>query len=77
MPRVDQVDGAKLYIYFGDHNPPHFHAIQGDDAALITIRDFVVLEGTVPSLRAVLAWARENQTRLVSEWNRCNPDKPF
>ena len=76
MPRVGQVDGASIYIYFADHNPPHFHARQAGSEALIAISSLAVLRGTVPSLREVLAWAGANQELLMAAWRACNPDKP-
>ncbi|MBX3198250.1 MAG: DUF4160 domain-containing protein [Labilithrix sp.] len=77
MPRVAQVDGATINVYFADHNPPHFHAREAGAQALITIRDLTVLRGAVPSLPAVLAWAEENRETLIAAWNTCNPDKPY
>jgi hypothetical protein len=77
MPRVAQVGGVALYIYFADHNPPHFHALEAGSEALITIRDCTVLRGSVPSLAAVIAWANAHREILVAAWNRCNPSNPY
>lgn len=77
MPRIAEVDGVKINIYFADHNPPHFHALEAERMALITIRDFMVLRGSIRALAAVVVWARANQALLIAEWNRCNPDKPY
>jgi Domain of unknown function (DUF4160) len=27
MPRLSEFYGIAIYMYFADHNPPHFHAI--------------------------------------------------
>jgi hypothetical protein len=77
VPRVAQVNGIAINVYFRDHNPPHFHAIEADDEALIAIRDFSLLAGGIPSLADVCSWASTNQTLLIDAWNRCNPDKPY
>lgn len=38
-----------MYFLQKEHNPPHIHAIYGDDMAVITIDDGKVLEGALPS----------------------------
>lgn len=76
-PRVETVEGVSINVYFADHNPPHFHARQAGDEALIGIRDLTVIQGGVSSLKSVLAWAAANRATLIAEWNRCNPDKPY
>lgn len=73
MPRVAEVDGAAIYIYFADHNPPHFHAIEAEHEALIEIATLAVLRGSVPSMRAVRRWAEANRATLEAAWARCNP----
>ena len=37
MPRISQFYGILIYMYYRDHAPPHFHAIYGDDEALVDI----------------------------------------
>lgn len=29
VPRLSEFYGIVIYMYFSDHNPPHFHAIYG------------------------------------------------
>ncbi len=36
-------------MYPGDHYPPHFHVIDGDDEALIRIADIAVVRGGINS----------------------------
>ena len=35
-------------MYFGDHNPTHFHAIYQEDTAEYNIRTLIILEGSLP-----------------------------
>lgn len=77
MPRVAQVDGVSLNVYFADHNPPHFHAREAGVEALIEIRTLAILVGGVPSIKAVIVWAETNRSTLIDAWNTCNPDKPY
>lgn len=70
MPRISQFHGVSIYMYFQDHAPPHFHAMQGDDEALITITPPSLYRGTIPpsSLKRVVAWAALNQAALLVDW---------
>ena len=57
-------------MYFGDHNPPHFHAIYQEDTAEYDINTFAVLRGSLPS-RAhalVLEWASLHREELLEDW---------
>jgi hypothetical protein len=73
MPRVGEVNGVAVYVYFNDHTPPHFHGREAGEEVLVTIRDFAVLEGEIPSLRDLIAWGRRNQGLLIAKWNEFNP----
>src|SRR5208283_614651 len=44
MPRISQFYGIAVYMYYRDHAPPHFHAIYGDDEAIIDIASGAVLD---------------------------------
>lgn len=70
MPTLHRLGAIRICIYLDDHNPPHFHALLGDDAVQIKIADLTVLEGSLPkaSLRTVLDWAAENQELLAVTW---------
>lgn len=72
MPRVALVGSVAIYIYAGDHAPPHFHARNCDSTeAVIEIESLAVKESNLstPSLKAVLEWAEANQELLRSKWN--------
>jgi len=51
MPVLSRFYGIVIRMYFlqKEHNPPHIHAIYGDDMAAITIADGKVLEGALPN----------------------------
>jgi hypothetical protein len=70
MPSISQFYGVSIYMYFLDHNPPHFHAIHGDDEAVISIAPAGVLLGSLPSgsLKRVLTWAAQHQAELLANW---------
>ena len=35
MPEISRFYGIVIRMYFDDHVPPHFHALCGDDEALV------------------------------------------
>lgn len=77
MASVDAaLSNCKIYIYPGDHNPPHFHIRGPDSKALIDIVTLELLAGKASRRDLVEAreWASkpENLAILVSEWRRLN-----
>ena len=75
MPRVKTLSGVDIFVYIGDHNPPHFHAICAGDSCLIAIANFSVIAGSISAnkLKLVLVWAKRNQGVLAAAWNHFNP----
>jgi Domain of unknown function (DUF4160) len=75
VPRIVTIANIAIFIYADDHNPPHFHAIDGDASVIIVIADLSVYAGAIGKrkLKTVLAWAVKNQTLLQTEWDRLNP----
>jgi hypothetical protein len=76
-PRVETVEGIALCVYFGDHNPPHFHARAAGREARIVIDTLAILTNDLPGgqLATVLAWAAApgRQDLLRAAWAKCNP----
>ena len=72
MPVLSRFYGIVIRMYFlqKEHNPPHIHAIYGDDVAAITIADGKVLEGALPSkaLELVKEWITLNKDELLFIW---------
>ena len=66
MPEISRFYGIIIQIYFGDHPPPHFHAMYGDSTAIIDIQNLSVLEGRIPprALGLVIERASIHQTEL-------------
>jgi hypothetical protein len=65
MPTIEIIDGVKINIYNGDHQPPHIHAIYNEYETLITIEKCEVFAGDMPAkqLKKVVKWLESN-----SEW---------
>jgi len=43
MPEISRFFGIIIRMYFGDHNPPHFHVIYQDDTAEYNILTLEVI----------------------------------
>ena len=70
MPRLSEFYGIAIYMYFADHNPPHFHAIYAEYEALIRIDDGMAIRGELPrtAARLVEQWRQLHQTELIANW---------
>ena len=70
MPLISEFFGIAIYMYYEDHNPPHFHAVYGDYMALIDIINGNVYKGYLPSkqVKLVLAWCEIHRDELLANW---------
>ena len=61
-----------IYMYFRNHAPTHFHAIYGEDEAVIEIATAKVLDGSLPrrALKMVIELTKANRTELVEDSDR-------
>jgi hypothetical protein len=70
------LSNCKIYIYPGDHNPPHFHLRGPNSRALVDIANLEVIAGRASKndLEEARAWAAkpENLALLIGEWRRLN-----
>ncbi len=71
MPEVSRFYGIVIKVFFGDHPPPHLHAIYGEHNALFGIETLQVIEGDLPSRaeKLVTEWATLYQAELMEMWN--------
>jgi hypothetical protein len=60
-------------MYFGDHPPPHFHALYAEFEAVIDIRTFEIIRGELPlrAMALVLEWAQQHRDELTRDWELC------
>ena len=72
MPVLARFYGIVIRMYFqqAEHNPPHIHALYGDDVAAIEIQSGCVLEGYLPpkALAMVREWIDLNRADLLHMW---------
>ncbi len=48
MPELSRFFGIIIRMYYGDHDPPHFHAVYVEDEVLIDIDTLSVVRGELP-----------------------------
>jgi hypothetical protein len=70
VPEVTRFYGIIIKVFFGDHPPPHFHAIYGEYNALISIETLEIIEGDLPNRaqKMVIDWAQMYQKDLLAMW---------
>ena len=72
MPVLSRFYGIIIRMYFqqSEHNPPHFHAIYGDNVAAVSIKDGKILDGYLPkkALEMVLEWNELHKNELLKIW---------
>ena len=72
MPVLSKFYGIIIRMYFQqeEHNPPHIHALYGDDIAAISIHSADVLEGRLPpkALAMVREWVTIHKEELIQIW---------
>jgi len=71
MPEIARFYGIVIKLFFGDHPPPHFHAVYGECIAVFNIDTLEMIEGDLPNRarKLVLEWATINKNELKKIWN--------
>jgi len=70
MPEIARFYGIIIKLFFGDHSPPHFHAVYGEYIGLFNIETLEMIEGDLPSRTKalVLEWALTYRSELQNMW---------
>lgn len=70
MPEITRFYGIIIKLFFGDHPPPHFHAVYGEYNALFNIETLEMMEGDLPprAMKMVIEWAGQQQNELLLMW---------
>ena len=79
VPRLSEFYGIVVYMYFVDHNPPHFHAIYAEHEALIAIDDGSFIRGELPrtAARLVEQWRELHVAELMRNWEHAQEPAAF
>lgn len=79
MPTISRFYGIEIRMYFNEKHVPHFHAVYGDEKALIDVVAGKIIAGHLPAraLRLVLSWNREHRQELQENWKRARKGEPL
>ena len=66
MPELSRFYGIIIRMFYGDHAPPHFHAVYQGEEIKVNINTLEVMEGdmTRRAQALVLEWAVLHRTEL-------------
>ena len=72
MPEIARFYGIVIKLFFGDHPPPHFHAVYGEYIGLFSIDTLEMIEGDLPNRakKLVVEWANMNREELKDMWEK-------
>ncbi len=72
MPVLSRFYGISIRMYFqkAEHNPPHIHAVYGENVAEVSLKTGDVIEGGLPpkALAMVREWISDHQDELFDVW---------
>ena len=74
MPEISRFYGIIVYMFFNDHNPPHFKVVYAEFEANILLENGNILNGDFPNnkLKLVQAWAEIHKEELLEMWSSKN-----
>ena len=76
MPVISRFYGIIIRMYFlqSEHNPPHIHAIYGEDVAAMEIQTGNIIEGHLPPKAKALVqeWMSIHRDELMNIWETQN-----
>ena len=70
MPEISRFLGISIFMYYRDHEPPHFHAEYGEFEITVEIERGLVT-GRFPrrALGHVLEWCLLHKAELLAGWD--------
>lgn len=73
MPVLARFYGIVIRMYFlgQEHNPPHIHAIYGEDVAAFDLRTGQISDGYLPKRAEAMVkeWVDKNREELLIMWD--------
>ena len=75
MPEISRFYGIIIRMFYGDHRPPHFHAIYGDNEITVDIQTGAI-DGRFPrrALQLVMEWLDAHRHELMANWRKLEND---
>jgi len=74
MPEIARFYGIIIKLFFGDHPPPHFHAVYGEYVGVFDIETLEMIEGDLlnRARKLVIEWGKLNRNELKTMWDSQN-----
>ncbi|MHB9035054.1 MAG: DUF4160 domain-containing protein [Armatimonadota bacterium] len=78
MPKISEFFGIAVYMYYREHQPPHFHAIYAGEEVLIAIESLSVMAGRMAprAIGLVIEWASMHKEELLRNWRNVQTHEP-
>lgn len=79
VPRISELFGITIAMYYNDHATPHFHAKYTEYEATVAIDTLELLSGTLPNrvLGLALEWAALHRLELRENWEAARHGEPL
>ncbi|KPL59208.1 DUF4160 domain-containing protein [Rossellomorea vietnamensis] len=75
MPKISEFGGISIYLYYNDHDPPHFHVIYSELRTRIEIMTGEYLREDKPLPRTkekdVIMWLDIHKGDMIKAWYEC------
>lgn len=70
MPIISRFFGIIIFMFWREHNPPHFHAKYAEDEVVIEIETGKIIGGSISTraLALVQEWRKLHKDELMLEW---------
>lgn len=77
-PQISRFFGISIYMYAKDHYPAHFHAIYGEEEAMIDIKSRNIIKGELSNraLKLIQEWVELNEQELLDNFEETQLANP-
>lgn len=78
MPRISMFFGIVIFMYYDDHNPPHFHALYEGLEAIFDL-DGNIMKGFIAprAARLIQEWTETHKADLRHNWDLAMHNMPL
>ncbi|MEI7481024.1 MAG: DUF4160 domain-containing protein [Elusimicrobiota bacterium] len=79
MPKISEFFGISIYVYYREHQPPHFHALYAGEEILVSVKELSVMGGAIHprAIGMVIEWAALHQKELLRVWEQAVKQEPL
>jgi hypothetical protein len=79
MPEICRFWGLIIFMFYDEHNPPHFHARYGEYEVMIDIQTGKPIKGKFPrkQLKFAQDWCNLHKDELLADWQRAQLKMPL